>query len=85
MRYGGEKDVEAINYAICCGVKGIFTAHGKELGDLELNPCIKKTVEQNLFERIIFLDEKKKGKVNKVYEKQLDENGQALLMQMEIK
>jgi len=85
MKYGGEKDVEAINYAICCGVKGIFTAHGKEIGDLELNPCIKKIVEQNLFDRIIFLDEKKKGKVSNVYEKQIAENGQALLVKMEIK
>lgn len=83
MKYGGEKDVEAINYAICCGVKGIFTAHGKEIGDLEINPCIKKIIKQNLFDRIIFLDEKKKGKVSKIYEKQIDENGQALLVQME--
>ena len=85
MKYGGEKDVEAINYAICCGVKGIFTAHGKEIGDLELNHCIKKIIEQNLFDRIIFLDEKKKGKVSKAYEKQIDENGQVLLVQMETK
>ena len=53
--------------------------------DLEINPCIKKLVEQNIFERIIFLDEKKKGKVSNVYEKQFDENGQPLLIQKEIK
>ena len=82
MKYGGEKDVEAINYAICCGVKGIFTAHGKEIGDLELNPCINKIIKQNLFDKIIFLDEEKRGELNKVYEKQIDENGQALLVQM---
>ena len=40
---GNKEDAEIINYAICSGVKGIFTAHGAVLQDLKLNPEIKKT------------------------------------------
>lgn len=82
MKYGGKEDQEAIRYAICCGVKGIFTAHGNEINELELNPCIQSLMEQNTFERIIFLDEKKKGKIKQVYKKEFDEKGQALLVQI---
>ena len=28
---GSKEDVEAINYAMCSGVNGIFTAHGKDI------------------------------------------------------
>lgn len=83
MKYGGQKDVEAIHYAICCGIQGIFTAHGKTMKDLEMNPCIQTLLDQHLFDRIIFLDEKKKGRVKEVYKKDWDEKGQALLIPME--
>lgn len=80
MRYGSQKDVEAIHYAICCGIKGIFTAHGKTIKDLEDNPCIQILINQGLFDRIIFLDEKRKGKVKQAYKKDWDEKGQPLLI-----
>lgn len=64
---GDKKDVEAINYAVCCGIKGIFTAHGKSMEDMKLNPEISKLINTHIFERLIFLDEKRKGEVNKVY------------------
>ena len=31
---GSKEDVEAINYAMCSGVKGIFTAHGKDIEEV---------------------------------------------------
>ena len=37
---GNKRDSEAIKYAMCCGVKGIFTAHGASLEELEKNPEI---------------------------------------------
>ena len=37
---GSVEDVEAINYAVCCGIKGIFTAHGGNLEEINLNPAI---------------------------------------------
>lgn len=65
---GGQDDIEAINYAVCSGVKGIFTAHGSSLEDLNLNPNISILMKNHIFERIIFLDKKTKGKIEKVYE-----------------
>lgn len=60
---GGEDDVEIINYAVCSGIKGIFTAHGNSMEDLRFNPTIKKLFEINIFERVIFLENKMISKV----------------------
>jgi stage III sporulation protein AA len=64
---GNEDDIVAINYAVCSGVNGIFTAHGNSLVDLTLNPVIKGLINLNIIERIIFLDEIKKGSIKEVY------------------
>ena len=63
---GSFDDVEAINYAICSGTKGIFTAHGASLEDLSLNPALKSIISNHIFERIIFLSTTK-GEIEKVY------------------
>lgn len=68
---GNEKDVEAINYAVCSGVKGIFTAHGKCIEDIKLNPALNQLIDNFLFEKIIFIQDKvkqEKGEIEKVYE-----------------
>jgi len=65
---GNEKDIEAIRYALCSGVKGIFTAHGESEKDLKENPIFNKMINLNLFERILFLDRYNKGKVDSVVE-----------------
>ena len=64
---GGKEDIEAINYAICCGINGIFTAHGGNLEELALNPIISELFNKNIIERIIFLDKDIKGNIDKVY------------------
>ena len=64
---GNKEDVEAINYAVCCGIKGIFTVHGKSMEDIKLNPEICRLIDAHIFERLIFLDEKRKGEIDKVY------------------
>lgn len=64
---GGKEDVEEIHYAVCCGIKGIFTMHGKSIEDLKQNPYIKSLIDGHIFERLIFLDEKIKGEVSRVY------------------
>lgn len=65
---GNQNDVEAINYAVCSGVKGIFTAHGSNLEELYINPTLKILLKLNVFETIIFLsDKQKKGEIEKVY------------------
>lgn len=64
---GKEEDIEAINYAVCSGIKGIFTAHGSNLKELKLNPSISKIINKHIFDRIIFLNKNIKGKVETVY------------------
>lgn len=65
---GSMEDVEAIRYGICCGIKGIFTAHGSSIEDIKLNPALNKLIENYCFERIIFLsDKKEKCGVEKIY------------------
>ena len=64
---GNENDYKAINYAICSGVKGIFTAHGNNIEYLKSNPIFNKMLNLKLFERIIFLDDRKKCKIKNVY------------------
>jgi len=63
---GNKDDADIINYAICSGVKGIFTAHGSILQDLKLNPEINKLINLGIFEKIIFLDQTNKGVIKKV-------------------
>lgn len=65
---GNEEDVEAINYAICCGIKGIFTAHGGDMKDILLNKALKDLIQSHIFERLIFLNPKIKGDVVSTYE-----------------
>lgn len=64
---GSLEDIEAINYAVCSGVKGIFTAHGSCMQDLVLNNVTKNLISLNLIERIIFLDENKKGFAKEIF------------------
>lgn len=67
---GTYEDLEAINYGICSGVKGIFTAHGMNISELRKNETLNKLYEEKLFKKIIFLE--KRGKIGKVYS--LDKN-----------
>ena len=64
---GSLEDIEAINYAICSGVKGIFTAHGANIEEINLNNEIGELLKENILERIIFLDINKKGAISKTY------------------
>ena len=64
---GNNEDVTAINYAICSGIKGIFSAHGSNLEDLYLNPMIKELMNLKIIERIIFLEDERKGNLKSIY------------------
>ena len=65
---GNEEDINAINYALCSGIKGIFTAHGSNIENLKLNPIFSKMLNLKLFEKIIFLDTKEKGEILNIYD-----------------
>lgn len=60
---GNTKDSEAIRYAMCCGVKGIFTAHGKNMEELRKNPELKQLIEEKIFDKIIFLQGRENNKI----------------------
>ena len=64
---GNKDEIKPITYAVCSGIKGIFTAHGSSIEDIKLNPTLKELAENGVFERIIFLSSKEKGEVEKVY------------------
>lgn len=65
---GSDDEIEPINYAICSGIKGIFTAHGSSLEEISINPTLKNLLSLHIFERIIFLtDKKRKAEVKVVY------------------
>ncbi len=65
---GSLADIEAINYAVCSGVKGIFTAHSFDFESMKLNKELNSLINMKLIEKIIFLDSKVKGKIKSVYE-----------------
>lgn len=64
---GSLEDIQAIDYAMCSGVKGIFTAHGKNLEEINKNSTISTLLNKNIFERIILLNSKKKGETECIY------------------
>lgn len=65
---GKKEDVEAIEYAITSGVKGIFTAHGANLKEIEENPILNKLIIEKKIDRILTLDEKRN--INLAYKKE---------------
>jgi len=65
---GNNDDIEPINYAICSGIKGVFTAHGSSLEEILINPTLKELLNLHIFERIVFLtDKKQKAEIESVY------------------
>lgn len=65
---GNENEIEIINYAVCSGIKGIFTAHGSNLEEISINPTLKKLLKLHIFERIVFLSDKEsKAQIESVY------------------
>lgn len=55
---GSKEDAEAIKYAMCCGVKGVFTAHGDNLKDIKKNPELNDLLNNQIFEKIIKIERK---------------------------
>ena len=66
---GNREDIEAIYHTVCSGIKGIFTAHGNSIKYLKKNPIFKEMFGLNIFDKIIILDIKKRGKIAELYKK----------------
>ena len=52
---------------MCSGVKGIFTAHGKNIDEINKNPELSKLLNKHIFERIILLNPEKRGDAKCIY------------------
>lgn len=65
---GTKQDVEAIKEAVCSGVKGIFTAHGATKNELMRNPTLRELINENIIEKIVFLESNEKGRKIEVEE-----------------
>lgn len=68
---GTKEDIEAIKYAFTSGVKGIFTAHGKNVEDIEKNPILKSLLQENLIEKIVVLNKENRKDI-KYIDKNID-------------
>ncbi len=58
---GGKEDVEAIAYAIKCGVNIIATVHAGSVEELLTKPVMNEMLKEGVFEKFIFM-ERKDGK-----------------------
>lgn len=64
---GSLEDIKAIDYAMCSGVKGVFTAHGKDVEEIKRNSELVRLLDKRVFERIILLNPKKRGEAECCY------------------
>ncbi len=64
---GGENDSKMINYAMCSGAKGLFSAHGNSILDISENPEISQLIKSKIIERIIILNPKVKEKLSGLF------------------
>ncbi len=60
---GSKEDIEAIEYAVCSGVRGIFTAHGSNMEELHKNPILSQLIEKQIIDKVLFLDSDRKIQV----------------------
>lgn len=65
---GSKEDVDAIERAVCSGVKGIFTSHAATIEEIKQNISLKRIIDYKLIQRIIILDKNHKGKIKEVME-----------------
>ncbi len=63
---GSIEDIEAIEYAVSSGVKGIFTAHAGSLEEIKSNPILNLLLKDKI-ERILLLDFNRK--IHLIYSK----------------
>lgn len=64
---GNIEDVKAIDYAMCSGVKGIFTAHGKDIEEICRNKELSSLLDKHIFERLILLNTEKRGETQCIF------------------
>lgn len=69
------EDIEAIHYAMGCGIKMIATVHGGTIEEVRDKPLLGELIKKHVFERYIILNNRDSiGKVTEIY----DERGSRL-------
>ncbi|ABX42885.1 stage III sporulation protein AA [Lachnoclostridium phytofermentans] len=69
------EDIEAIHYAMGCGIKMIATVHGGTIDEVRDKPLLGELIKKHVFERYIILNNRDSiGKVTEIY----DERGSKL-------
>lgn len=63
---GEAEDVQAISYAMHCGLKMLATAHGESMEELKRKPVFSRMIEEKRFERYVFL--KNRGEIEAVFD-----------------
>lgn len=72
---GNREDVEAVHYVMNCGCKLLATVHGNSLEDIKRRPYLSTLVQEQFFERYIFLTRREKvGQIGMI----LDRDGKWL-------
>lgn len=65
---GSNDDVTALMEAVHAGVKVICTAHGSSVKDIRKRPSFLRLFEENIFERLVILNKKKRGRIKVIYD-----------------
>lgn len=60
---GTHEDIEAIKYAVCCGIKGIFTAHAQNLEDIVKSPILGELYQMKIIEKVLLIEENRNIKL----------------------
>lgn len=58
---GMKEDIQAIEYAMYCGVKMLATVHGKSFEDIRQKHAFKQIIENQMFQRFIVLGNRKQA------------------------
>lgn len=60
---GGEKDICALESALCCGCRILATVHGNSLEDIRGKPLLGALTERKIFGRYVTLSRREKSRI----------------------
>lgn len=70
---GGQKDYEAVEYALHCGCHLLGTIHGNNLEEMKQKPHLSRWLEQGFFERYILIHKEGKRREFTIFNERLEQ------------
>lgn len=64
---GSERDVEAMEYVMNCGIRLLATVHGNSMEDIRKKPVLGRLVREKVFERYVLLQAGKVGELAAIF------------------